>query len=99
VKAWPVRLAGKRVNVLLDNKGSQSVSLEVRISGKGDGTLQRLLAPSAGATSGVTLAGQQIGPDANWTGAPTWETIHRNANGYLVTMPPGSAAVLSVRLP
>ena len=60
-------------------------------------TVQRLLAPAARSRSGVTLDGQQLGPNGRWTGTPHTETITRSRGGYELTMPRLSAALVAVQ--
>jgi hypothetical protein len=98
LKAWAVRLAGRVLHVLVVNKGNRAARVYLRIPGSGPASVQRLLAPSATARSGVTLAGQQLDGAGRWIGARSVETIPRAANGYAVTLPAVSAALVGVRV-
>jgi hypothetical protein len=98
LKVWAVRVRGGRLNVLIIDKGNRAVRVALSVHGAGTATVQRLLAPSAGSRSGLTLAGQRVGADARWHGARVIEAIHPSPQGYLVTVPRMSAAVVGVRL-
>jgi hypothetical protein len=84
--------------VLLTNDGSRPVRVAMRLPATGPGVVQRLLARSASATSGVTLDGQQLDSEVHWRGQPTAQTITPSAGTYLVAVPPQSAAMLSVHV-
>jgi hypothetical protein len=58
--------------------------------------VQRLLAPSAAATSGLTLNGQTLGSQGNWAGHPSAETVAQLGGSYTVTIPGRSAAIVTV---
>jgi Glycosyl hydrolase family 79 C-terminal beta domain len=98
LKAWAVRVLGDTLHVLLIDKGRHSARVDLRLPASGIATVQRLLASSASATSGVTLAGQHLGADGAWHGRRQVETIAPGPNGYDVTVPATSAALVSVRL-
>jgi hypothetical protein len=97
LKAWSVRV-GRTLHVLLIDKGDRSVRVRLRIPARGAATVERLLAPSAGARWGVTLAGQRLDGSGAWQGERVSETVAPTARGYLVTVPRLSAAFLAVRL-
>ncbi len=99
LKAWAVQVAGGRMHLLLINKGNQTVNVRVDPPGTAPAEVERLLAPSAASTSGVTLGGQRLGRDGRWQGRQTTDTVPAGVDGYLVTMPPTSAALVTVRLP
>jgi hypothetical protein len=98
LKVWAVRVGGDRLRVLLINKGSHPVSLALQLPAMGPATVQRLLAPSVTAPSGVTLDGQQLGVEGNWRGRAANETIAPGACGYELTIGRTSAALVEVRL-
>jgi hypothetical protein len=98
LKAWAVRVSGSVLHVLLINKSNRSVPVGLLLPATGPAVVERLLAPSAAAPSGVTLGGQSLGPDGSWQGRPDNETITPNAQGYAVTVPGVSAALVSVHL-
>ena len=97
LKVWAVRVGGDRLRVLLINKGSYPVSLALQLPAMGRATVQRLLAPSVTARSGVTLDGQQLGVEGNWRGRAANETIAPGAHGYELTIGRTSAALVEVR--
>jgi len=99
LKAWAVLLAGDTLHVLLINKGDHSRRVNLLVPrGSGPAMIERLLAPGAAATSGITLAGQHIGADDRWHGRPRIEAALPTGRGYVVSVPPISAALLSVHL-
>jgi hypothetical protein len=96
--AWAVRSGRDTLKVLLTNDGTKPVRVAVRLPATGPGSVQRLLARSASATSGVTLDGQQLDSHVRWHGRPTAETVTPSAGSYLVTVPRQSAAMLTVHV-
>ncbi len=96
LEAWAVRVRG-RTRVLLIDKANRAVRVSVRVPGRGPATLERLLAPTIRATSGVTLAGQHLTTAGTWAGRPVIDRVGPSPRGYRLTIPPGSAALLSVR--
>ena len=96
--AWAVRSGRDALKVLLTNDGSRPVRVAVRLPATGPGAVQRLLARSASATSGVTLDGQQLDGTVRWHGQPTAETVTPSGGSYLVTVPRQSAAMLTVHV-
>lgn len=96
LKVWAVKVGTDTLHVLLINKGPHPLRVSSRWSATAPATMQRLLAPSPNATSGVTLAGQSLDQDAQWTGARVTEVVPRVRGHYLVTLPPYSAALLTV---
>jgi Glycosyl hydrolase family 79 C-terminal beta domain len=98
VKVWAVRVAGRTMRVLVINKGAGAANVVLRLRGGGTATVERLLAPSVSASTGVTLAGQTLNGNAEWRNPRAVETLSRSARGYRVTMPGASAALVSVPL-
>lgn len=98
LKAWAVEVSGHQLHVLLINKGPRSETVSLRIPASRPATLQRLLAPSVSARSGVTLAGQSLDANGNWSGKRQIQVVAPGAAGYQVTAPPYSATLLSVPL-
>jgi hypothetical protein len=98
LKVWAVRVPGGVLHVLLIDKGNHSVRVDLHLPATGSATLERLLAPSVRSQSGVTLDGQQLGRDGSWQGQPANQTITPDFHGYELTIPPASAALLSVHL-
>jgi hypothetical protein len=97
LSAWGVRVAGHILHVVVIDKGSHTVRIRLALPATGPATVQRLLAPSASASSGVTLAGQHLGPDGRWHGERRVQTIRRGRGGYQLVVPRYSAALVSVR--
>lgn len=98
LKAWAVRVRGGTLHVLLINKSNHAVTVGVALPTSGLATVQRLLAPSPAARSGITLDGQQLGRDGRWHGRPATATIAPGRYGYELTVPAVSAALLSANL-
>jgi hypothetical protein len=99
LKAWGVSVRGGGLHVLLIDKGGRPVDVSLRLPAIGVATVQRLLAPSPAARSGVTLAGQYLGPDASWQGRAIAQTVGPSAyDRYSVAVPRYSAALVTLRL-
>jgi hypothetical protein len=96
LKAWAVRVLGGALHVLLINKGSVPLTVVLQLPATGPATVERLLAPSAGSRSGVTLGGQRLGLDETWHGRPGHDTIAPGVRGYRLALGPTSAALVSV---
>jgi hypothetical protein len=97
---WATRAPDGDVRVLLVNDSTTSArTVAVTVPFTGPAALERLQAPSAGATSGVTLGGQSFGAETSTgvpSGASTLAAITPSAGKYVVTLPAASAAVLTV---
>ncbi|MGN6870130.1 MAG: glycosyl hydrolase family 79 C-terminal domain-containing protein [Solirubrobacteraceae bacterium] len=99
LSAWAVQVKGHILHVLLIDKGSRTVRVDLRLPTHATGTVQRLLAASPYSRSGVTLDGQQLNYAGDWTGTRRTETIAPGARGgYELTVPRRSAALMSVPL-
>jgi hypothetical protein len=96
LKAWAVRVHGPALHVLVIDKGNRPVRLSLHLTAAGPATVQRLLAPSVNARSGVTLAGQRLDRTGEWRGVPAAERLRRGVHGYQLTLPRYSAALLAV---
>ncbi len=96
LKVWGVRVAGGALHLLVINKGPRAANLDLRLPGSRPATVQRLLAPSASAQSGVTLAGQQLGLDAVLQGPRTVETVRAGPDGYHLAVPGSSEALVEI---
>jgi hypothetical protein len=99
VRAWATRSPSGQVRVVVINSHRQPRTLAVRIPGGGArATIERLLAPSLPARSGVTIAGQSLSTSSR-TARPSAEPdvvrVPRQRNAYLVRMPAASAALLT----
>lgn len=85
------------LNVLLINKGPGSARITLHLPTRNRGFVERLLAPSASSTSGVTLEGQYLNHQANWQGKPKLEIIRPTRDGsYVLTVRGESAALVTV---
>jgi glycosyl hydrolase family 79 len=98
VNVWATRAPDGTVRVVLTNEGSGAHELAVHMPGKfQSATLARLTAPSATATSGVTLAGQSFG-SATTTGRLAGSSQQASVSGddgrYEIALPAASAAML-----
>jgi hypothetical protein len=94
--AWAVRLRDGVLHVLLIDKGRQTAGVVLRAAG-GAASVQRLLAPSPAATTGVTLAGQALSPAGTWTGRRIAERVARSFRSYHLLVPAGTAALVTIR--
>jgi hypothetical protein len=95
VKVWAVR-DGARIEVLAIDKGADPATVQLRLPANSPATVARLTAPSAVATSHVTLGGQWLGRDGRWRGRRSQESIAASGGGYRFTLGRYSAALLSV---
>ncbi len=101
LKVWAVREGTNTLNtlnVLLINKGRRSALLNLHLPTSGQASVQRLMAPSASSTSGVTLAGQRLNDQGLWQGKERLETIRPTSRGYVVRVRGQSAALLTVHV-
>jgi hypothetical protein len=99
IKVWAVQ-AGRQVRVLVINKGPQSASVSMpRGAVIGAAHLERLSAPSAGATTGVTLGGRWIGTDGRWHGPRQLARVLPHAGTYRIRLRGYSAALLQAQAP
>lgn len=98
LKAWAVRVTGNVLHVLLIDKSAHPARVSLQIPGAGPATAQRLLAPSARAPSGMTLAGQHLDARGRWTGRLTSERVHQGTGGCMVTVRGISATLVTATL-
>ncbi|MGH2914976.1 MAG: glycosyl hydrolase family 79 C-terminal domain-containing protein, partial [Solirubrobacteraceae bacterium] len=101
VKLWATRGPGDAIHVVAINKRlSRPVRLSLRIAGaRGPASVMRLLAPSVGATSGVTLGGQSFGAQTSTgllSGPASAETVTSSDDVYRIRVAPASAAMLTL---
>jgi hypothetical protein len=99
-RAWATLGRDGRTRVLLinDSLSQSALALVGTPTAPGPASLERLRAPSAFATGGVTLGGRRFGARTA-TGvlpAPVPQTVTPHAGAYAVTMPAASAALLTV---
>ena len=101
IKVWATRApGGQRHVVVIDKRTQGAATLRLRVDGaRGLATVERLLAPSLGATSGVTLGGRGFGAattTGELSGAATGETLAPTRGVYTVRVPAGSAVMLTI---
>ena len=96
VKVWAVRDDGE-LHVIAIDKGPRPATVDLRVPADGPATVARLTAPSATATSHVTLAGQWLDEAGRWRGRPRTQTISPVRGGYRVQVRRFSAALVTVK--
>ncbi len=102
IRTWATAGPGRRLRVvLIDDRLGAAVRALVTVPagfGSGPATLERLSAPSASATAGVTLGGQSFGAatDTGILAAPVTADVPARSGAYAVTLPPASAALLTL---
>jgi hypothetical protein len=100
--AWATRAADGQIHVVLINDSlsrPETVAIRIHAGHGGPATLERLRAPSVHATSGATLGGQSFGRETTTgmlAGKSAVSTITPSVAGYAVTLPPASAAMLTL---
>lgn len=99
VRVWATLGTDDQVRVLVINDslthGARAVVHAPAGYGSKPAALQRLSAPSAAATHGVTLGGQQFGTTSTGVLAPAIpQTLNAASGAYTVALPPSSAALL-----
>ncbi len=87
--------ADGKLHVLLTNKDLSKNVVAHLTTGRTKGSVMRLLAPTAEAKTGITFAGSAAGTDGKWA-AKTAETITGSGADLTVTLPAGSAAVVTL---
>ena len=102
LRAWATRGPDHRTRVVLINDDPRHARvLSVRVPGRtATAKLERLLAPRLGATAGVTLGGQSFGAattTGRLAGTPQLTTVSPRGGAYRVSLPAGSAALVTVR--
>jgi hypothetical protein len=97
LKAWAVRVGQSELRLLIINKGAHAVRTLLRLPAVAPARVERLLAPSPAARSGVTLDGQRLSVHEQWVGHAIPETIQRAPAGYELTVPAASAALIRVQ--
>jgi Glycosyl hydrolase family 79 C-terminal beta domain len=101
IRAWATRAPDGKVRIVLindDTKQAHVVSLRMP-GAPSHATLERLLAPSASASRGVTLGGQSFASPTYTgllTGVPATPAISLTGGAYSVQLPAASAAMLTL---
>lgn len=96
--AWAVRTPSHETNVVVTNVSNSKKVVSLKAAGvTGEATVSRLIAPGGlKATSGVTLGGQSISTSTGrLTGTPVSTSVTASGGHYSVTVPGGSAAIVS----
>jgi hypothetical protein len=96
--AWAVSTGG-HLHLLLLDKGRRLDRVSLRLPGVGPASVQRLLAHSPYAESGVTLNGQRLDAAGRWVGRPAHELAPRRRDRYVVALSRYSAALVSADQP
>ena len=102
VKSWATRAQNGTTRVVLINKDvAHAHTVQVTLAGVGgSAALQRLLAPSVHATSGITFGGQSFGAvtlDGSLVGHRVHAVVRPVAGVYTLRLPAASAALLTLR--
>ena len=71
------------------------MAIRLPASARGDGSLERLIAPSPSAQQ-ASLAGQTLDGDGNWQGGLITNRIADQDGVWQITVPADSAALLTV---
>ncbi|MGE5617535.1 MAG: glycosyl hydrolase family 79 C-terminal domain-containing protein [Candidatus Woesearchaeota archaeon] len=100
LKVWVTQDGRRTVRAVLINKDpANSYRVRLQVTGhSGRGKLERLLAPSVDARGGVTLGGRTFGGETR-TGvlrAPRTQAVSPRRGTYTITLPPASAALLTL---
>jgi hypothetical protein len=100
LKAWATVDRRHTVRTVLINKDpANTYQVQLQVAGHaGRGRLERLLAPSVDARGGVSLGGRTFGGETRTGGlpAPRTEAVTATRGTYTITLPPGSAALLTL---
>ncbi len=100
--AWATRATDGVVRVLLINDGARERLIGLHIHGvAGDGTVERLIAPSLSSRTGVTLGGHGFGTRTT-TGvlpSPSLQSVAPVRGAYSVAVPGESAALVTFNAP
>jgi Glycosyl hydrolase family 79 C-terminal beta domain len=99
VRAWATGATDGTIRITLINDDTATAQrVTVKVSGaESPANLERLLAPSATATDGVTLGGQAFNAIGKLAGSVVQTKVPSGTRGYPVSLPPASAALLTLR--
>jgi hypothetical protein len=87
--------ADGKVRILLTNKDLSKGVVANLATGRTQGSVVRLLAPSSDAKTGITFAGAAADAAGKWT-AKASEPIGGSGNAVTLALPAGSAAVVTL---
>jgi hypothetical protein len=102
LRIWATQAPDRRVRVVLINEattGSRTVTVRVPRGAQTAGTLERLRAPSAAASSGVELGGRSFGAQndtGRLPGSARTISVSPTKGRYVVRLPAASAALLTL---
>jgi hypothetical protein len=101
LRSWATRGADGLTRVLLINASlHQSYTTVVRDpAAPGAATIERLQAPSAYSTSGVTIGARRFDSRTGRLGFPRTSTVAPSAGEYVIPMPRSSAALVTIPKP
>jgi hypothetical protein len=98
VKIWATQATGGQIHVVVINKSlTTPQDVQVTVPNASTASVEWLQAPSASATSGVTLGGQTFGPETTTgtLGAMDTGQLRSFLGNYTIDVPPGSAVMLT----
>ena len=98
LRAWAVRQTRRRLSILLIDRTTRAVRVGVPLPSHRRATVQRLVAPSARATSGETLDGQWLGADLRWKGRKRVERVAPHGGRFTITVRAMSAELMTTQL-
>jgi hypothetical protein len=99
LNAWATQAPDRQVRVILINDSAsrrETVALKTTLATRA--TLIRLQAPALNATAGITLDGQRFATNSTTAllaGRVSSVAVSRSRYGYVITVPPASAAMLT----
>ncbi len=101
LSVWATRAPDHRVRVVIINKSQtqrKTVSIRLPAGSAGAATVERLLAPSAHARTGVTLGGRSYGASTHTgqLGAPEMARLTAARGRVTLSMPSASAALVTL---
>jgi Glycosyl hydrolase family 79 C-terminal beta domain len=100
LRTWATRARGGLERVVLINVSDRRArTVSVDVSGDGTASLTRLTAPSLRARRDIRLGGQSFGAHSatgRLTGRPRTSPVAGDDGRYVVTVPAGSAAILTL---
>ena len=97
VNAWTIALGSGTEHVVILNRGTRRLRLLLHERSGRRLSVQRLLAPDVRARNGITLGGQRLSNRARWIGPRVTTPVPLVAGRAVVSMPPHSAALVTIR--
>jgi hypothetical protein len=96
VKAWETVDRTGTLRIAILNKDLRLAAIGLRLPAPAAATVQWLRGPAPDANTGITLAGQTLDRNANWTGRQQVEPLPSPGGRALLAMPPASGALIEV---